>query len=594
MTFTRRATRALLRSAMLLLPALVLSSCWWFPAHLEPDVYDGTNNVFFQDLDDIDPDRTLVYTVDVGSTPRDLYFVFTNPTFSVLDAPTVESRSVVQRATTDDTPRSLRAPRSLGPNDVILRDAPHLKDWEPPELRPAGSRSLTPAEPNFALVPPPSMYAIEYDEYNGSIAGTHEFYVDECDSCKVNAVLAFRRTVGTKTLEIWVQETEFDENGLEGGVKPEWTEALADAFLLDGTDNDIYDWVSTVYGEEWSDLTGTYSNIIGDDDTITILLWDIDNFGSSDDDPGGVVGFFWSKDNFIREDGTDSAHSNERVMFYLDSESFETVLSGEGTWSIDDYWPSEIVSTLGHELQHMILFHERNVLRGVATPTWMNELMSLVAEDLIEEKRQETGPRGVDPGDYPTGGAGPPNNPRGRLPDYNPYSDRNITSFAGQSAPIEQILASYGSSYAFGAYLVRNYGGAELMRHMMDVGSSDSNTVLADPIEQTTGMPGMTLEELLWRWGAAELLSDSTTPVVPFRLNTGGWMTSSYGGIDYKLGSINHFLYSEPLYVFAGDLSNVSLQPSSKLLYRFATDVTGTVELELQVSAGMDFAVVLK
>ncbi len=74
-------------------------------------------------------------------------------------------------------------------------------------------------------------------------------------------------------------------------------DAIADTFLLgDGSDNDIYDWVTNIYGEEWdSDAQNKYPNLIGADNEITILLTDIDGDNSP---KGGVIGFFWSKDNF--------------------------------------------------------------------------------------------------------------------------------------------------------------------------------------------------------------------------------------------------------------------------------------------------------
>jgi hypothetical protein len=72
---------------------------------------------------------------------------------------------------------------------------------------------------------------------------------------------------------------------------------LADTFLKTGSDNDIYDWVTNIYENEWGSDTNGYSGLIGNNDEITILLTDIDD---NDNPEGGAIGFFWSKDNFTK------------------------------------------------------------------------------------------------------------------------------------------------------------------------------------------------------------------------------------------------------------------------------------------------------
>ena len=112
----------------------------------------------------------------------------------------------------------------------------------------------------------------------------------------------------------------------------------------------------------------------------------------------------------------------------------------------------------------------------------------------------------------------------------------------------------------------------------------------------------MTMEQLLWRWGAAVLLSDDPTQSVPFRVNAGDWMNSSAGGRTYRLGSFNHYYYdyfdtpspSDPPYVRTGDIAVNEMAPNSKMLYRVGRGLTGTVELAIDFNEGMDFAVVVK
>ncbi len=287
-------------------------------------------------------------------------------------------------------------------------------------------------------------------------------------------------------------------------------------------------------------------------------------------------------------------------MFYLDSETFAK--EDGDTWETTDHWPSEIFSTLGHEFQHVIDFHQIFVLNGVNTQTWLNETKSLVAEDLIEQKRRQRGPRGIappDPYDEDTWGeAGASGISGGRLPLYNLKNDISLTNWGST----DDVLESYAIAYAFGAYLGRNFGGAELFAQLGTSGFSFPSSAIADAIQRAGGPGGMTLEQLLWRWGAAVLLSDDPAQSTPFRVNAGGWMDSTTNGHTYRLGSFNHYYYDyfettrspDPPYVHTGDIAVDEMAPGSKMLYRVGTGLTGTVELAIDFSEGMDFAVVVK
>ena len=143
---------------------------------------------------------------------------------------------------------------------------------------------------------------------------------------------------------------------------------MAGKFLLGGADNDIYDWVTGIFGAPWGSHSYSSSLIPGSTDEITILLFDIDgnnfNLGS-----GYTAGYFWSKDNFL---SGSSNFSNERLMFYIDAPVFGA--PDGGTWDITDYYPSEQISTLAHEFQHMINFYQKTVLHSFSYPDQRNEL----------------------------------------------------------------------------------------------------------------------------------------------------------------------------------------------------------------------------
>ncbi|GAH46426.1 unnamed protein product, partial [marine sediment metagenome] len=94
----------------------------------------------------------------------------------------------------------------------------------------------------------------------------------------------------------------------------------------------------------------------------------------------------------------------------------------------------------------MIHFYQKAVKRtGTNSETWINEMCSMVAEDIISKNLDIDGPRGVDAG---TGDAGPPDNENGRLPLFNVFNDISVPEWDHQPY-------NYSINYAFGAYLSR-------------------------------------------------------------------------------------------------------------------------------------------
>ena len=108
---------------------------------------------------------------------------------------------------------------------------------------------------------------------------------------------------GSKNLVVWVENDELNNNT----VTQSMVDKLANTFLQSGDDNDIYDWDTNVFGKAWgSDASSISSNLIGDDNTINILIYNMNS--------NNMAGYFWSKDNFKR---SSLAASNEKIMFYI-------------------------------------------------------------------------------------------------------------------------------------------------------------------------------------------------------------------------------------------------------------------------------------
>lgn len=541
---------------------------------------------------------TYELTIDAGSTASELFLVFSNPTTSpsgtppLVGAAPAEVGQVLARSLDQSGP---------SPDRTAARSARRAPD--PPLVREA--RSLMPTDGTSraarSLAPNPAINDIE-----DSTQVTFLDFDFENNPIQIPATAREVRTdpnSGT-TLSIFVEDASWIDGGTtDRRVTPEMVTALADAFLLDGAFNDIYDDIRTIFGDEWGpfpDGTGIdYSSLIENEDHITILLYDIEGDQSVD---GGVLGYFFAKDNFNRDpDDPVLSRSNERVMFYLDSVLFATK---DGlTWDTSDAWPNEIISTLAHEFQHMINFYQRNVLRNVDTAVWLNELLSLVAEDLVANKISVIGPRGVDPPRLDS--AGTTSNTRGgdagRFYDYNFYPFGSLTEWGGGP----DILVSYGLSYSFGAFLTRSYGGAALARELVQNTYSTTDPLLGSAIEKATGGPAVDLGTLLRRWGVAVLLSSTTGAPAEATINSGTKFESSVPDDageprTFQLGSINAFNYkaglpSAPLgpQIFTEDSSEIpTLPPAGALFFRLGGSITGSFTTTVSVPSGVDVTVV--
>jgi hypothetical protein len=111
---------------------------------------------------------------------------------------------------------------------------------------------------------------------------------------------------------------------------------------------------------------------------IVILMTDAVNALTPDCRDGRVLGYFFGQD--LITTGPGSANSNRSEIFY-------TFVPAPGTAQCTAISRSQAVNnvkpTLIHELQHMIAWNQRVILRGGnADETWLNEALSHFAEEL--------------------------------------------------------------------------------------------------------------------------------------------------------------------------------------------------------------------
>jgi hypothetical protein len=235
----------------------------------------------------------------------------------------------------------------------------------------------------------------------------------------------------------------------------------------------------------------------------------------------------------------------------------------------------------------MIHFYQKQILKNVqaGTDTWINEMCSMIMEDLVSDKLGVEGPRGVNPAD---GSAGSPGINKGRIPDFNQYSYYPLAQKAGYG------LVDYSVSYAFGSWLARNYGGAALLNRIVQCPQTDESAVV-NAVAAFTGRTDETFARLLERWSAAVLLSDVTQAPAGYRYNTGGWTAASQGGISYNLGSINIFNYVPALTVFngSGSVPSSVFYRSSNVYYLAARSLGSSRTWKIKVPTDVLMSVVI-
>jgi hypothetical protein len=536
------------------------------------------------------------YSVDAGAGPGDVYFVFTNPSLSHNSNPSPEvSGSIIE---VDGITLPAPSPQPLfseNSNPGTIRERIDEFSRNPAIYKSTRSAFLRP------------QYDIATRLANTDTVGdTDTFYKDIASTAPyagigpVPATCRFTRedvNLGdgrTRSLSIWVETSNWDAGDTSQTLMTDSKiQAIADKFLASpASSNDIYHWDTATVGEPWDDtLAAPGSDFISWDTscTITILLCDLNSSYPAD---SYVLGYFYPKDNYTT---AVIQGSNQRIMFYLDATVYGMLSGSEATWSTANYWPRHMISTLAHEFQHMIQFYQKDILFNsgdYGADAWINEMCSMVMEDLVADKLGIDGPRGV-AADDPTAGAS--GNRNGRIPEFNYYTFVPLAIASNFNSTVY-----YAVTYSFGAWLARNYGGAGLVRRIVRSAATDASAI-TDAILAETGKQE-TLASLLDKWSASVLVSDSASAPLGYRCNTGSWITSSAGGVSYNLGSINFFNYyqegTNDLGPYA--ITETSSLPtgapyySTNLYFKAAEGLIGSRTWNVTLPAGILMSVVVK
>lgn len=213
-----------------------------------------------------------------------------------------------------------------------------------------------------------------------------------------------------------------------------------------------------------------FNNIINSKEKINIIVSDL-YADASKQQTSGVYGYFFTGDMITPNL---SQKSNETLAIYLDSYFY----------LLDTY---SMYSTLVHEYCHMLTFINKTVTQGLEKiDTWYNEMLAMVAEDMFQAKL----------------GIPDKSAPKQRLAGYfTNWMSLGFLDWSDESI----ILNHYANTYAFGAYLARNYGGVDLISRI-----ARNNKINQEAIESETKL---SFETLLKNFSLISLYpSNNATP----------------------------------------------------------------------------------
>ena len=326
-----------------------------------------------------------------------------------------------------------------------------------------------------------------------SLGDTRTFWVDPNDIwVQKQATLRATGQYGN----IWVINENFSTTTGSGNkITAAQAQSLADKFDI------IYPAATNILGYEYGGGPGGNGGKDGDT-KVQILVYDIG---------GNILGYFWSKDYYEQyQMDAIGLKTNLAEIFYINSYYL-------------NIYPDTIYSTLAHEFQHMINFNRKTVVNGKSSPTWYNEMLSAMTEDVIADFL------GIEP-------TSPEHIIGERMPTFLYWYDAlGVTDWNSNE--------TYSSVFAFGAYLLRNYGGAQLLQKILANNSVDISSITA-ALDQIT--PGMTFEKALARYGEALVFSGSAMPsgVLTFDktvTNTiNGFTYNVYGFDIWTMRSLNN------------------------------------------------------
>lgn len=306
----------------------------------------------------------------------------------------------------------------------LLPKHKHFAGEELPSLQGISSRSAV-SSPSYDT-------ASSSAEENWEIGDTKSIYVDTDSDISTFVQKSATLRASSDSCYVWVVDDYYAAKASGDKIDSDIAKKYADKFEA------MYPYITNVFGDESEEIINytTHQTVgmqtLSDTGTkINIVVYDIGADYSSDNQTG-VVGYFYAKDYYYAPSRSDViGKSNIGKYFYIDS-----------GYAVSDF--NTTISTLAHEFQHMIDFNQKNMLHNLSPDTNYNEMLSMLCEDMMQEKLELE--------DYAS--------PKSRIQSFNAYYYiSGIREYYSDYA-----IYSYSTAYAFGSWLARQYGGAELVK----------------------------------------------------------------------------------------------------------------------------------
>jgi len=464
-------------SLVVVLLAFLIGSCIFLD-----DLLEETSREEPILLEDITTGRKVLAVTNVSAKNANL-------SFSI-------NRSAITNDFTENPPESAVDWASDGPR--MGTESATRFNANPPPFRKGSSR----------LVESPTLSLTEY-----TVGTSKKFWVSPTDKeayTQIDTTLLAQGTYGN----VWVHDDRIDGSGKKATMTTNEAQALATEF------DKIYPLATNLLGYEYGGNpaeTDERGGVDGDI-RIQILIYDIDDDYASTRSSSRTVGYFHGKDEFTQQElikeRLPNLKTNLAEIFYIDIEFLIGSKKSDGTTLIAAN-PATIYSTLVHEFQHMIHFNQKALRLNKASAVWYNEMLSALAEDVISPLIQIP----INTKGHPIGD---------RIPLFlASYSEAGVTQWLEGN----NVLKSYAAVFAFGAYLIRNYGGPVLIQKMLANGAVDEASIT----QALASIPGnITFEAAMERFAEALLYSTSKTAGgITGKMSFDRDTTSTIKGTDY-------------------------------------------------------------
>jgi len=289
-------------------------------------------------------------------------------------------------------------------------------------------------------------------------------------------------------------------------VKSSITTNITDYNSLASVIDSSYEKLTSICGS--NAYNGGYNEISATSSTkLDILIYDLFN----DSTEGGVLGYFNGNDFY-------------RTTYYSLSNACQNI-------HIDSYWLKNATnitkSTLIHEFQHLLNFCRKTY----SYQTWFTEMLSMSVEDIFQND--------INLEDVYS--------PKGRF--YVDF-DKPYLGFLNwpQDSKDPDLGYIYANAYAFGAYLMRNYGGVRLI-HEIATNQYVNSTAITEALH-TIGYTNESFESVLRKFGMVYINTQIPVNSLYKTIN------EQFAGNNYVLTSIDLTDYYFRLYYSQNDLTN--------------------------------------